>query len=328
MGRRKHQPKPVAPENVSIHPATAAWTSLLGTHAKVRGITALTEKRKASVFRLDICGWRHPTVIAKWSSFGYGTSTDVECRFYEHLLPSAGLPAPELHGRLTVPADDGVWLFIEDLGDETPSLRSLKDQRLVARWLATLHQWRGFSDLAADRGSTGYLRMTESLYRTVEDNLDQPWVTETRRSTLSRMLHVLERLERNWIQLDAVCSLAPQTVVHGDLVRKNVRITNKGGVRELVVLDWEEAGVGVPSIDFSIPCDLPYYVATVDAAWPAVSLGIVQQLAQVGRIFRSLAVLDWQAVALPYEWSAMTSFEDAERWLQESVSKAMTADWI
>jgi aminoglycoside phosphotransferase (APT) family kinase protein len=176
----------------------------------------------------------------------------------------------------------------------------------------------------------GYFHVVRSLRQTVCDNLSQPWVTTTRRATLSRLLRVLECLERNWMRLDAVCTLAPQTLVHGDLVQRNVRIRNgEASFRELVVLDWEMAGAGVPSIDLSsIPCDLTHYVRSMHCVWPDVSLATVERLARVGDVFRSLAALEWLASSLHHEWSLMTGLENAERWLQESVCGVETADWM
>ena len=84
-----------------------------------------------------------------------------------------------------------------------------------------------------------------------------------------------------------------------------------------IVLDWETAGVGVPSIDFKLlGDDLDYYVATMGTVWPESSLSRVKALADVGRIFRSLAVIHWASWNLEFPWCSFRVFNALESRLE------------
>jgi aminoglycoside phosphotransferase (APT) family kinase protein len=210
--------------------------------------------------------------------------------------------------------------LLEDLGDETLSLSSVDDQQLFARWLATLHRWNRTPDWGLelpDRGPAGYLRHLQSAHAQIVGNLNRPWVTDRGRTTLDRLLRFLDRLERDWTRVEAICGRCPRTIVHGDLVAKNVRVRRRGSVRELVVLDWEMAGFGAPSIDLKLLADdLEYYASSMQSVWPDLSLADVRDLADVGRIFRTLVVIDWQVYDLAHPWCSLKEFEPLEARLE------------
>ena len=273
MTKKKGMRVPVA--DVSDHDAARAWKQFAGNESPVSGVVCLKEwTSKTHVYRLEL-GPKY-TVIAKRKPH----RDHLEIKMYNHILPLVGVAVPEVFGELIPRGDEGYWLFMEDLGDERPSLSGPDDRRLVSEWLATRHRSkvpRAFN--GEDRGATGYLRVTKALTRTIGDNLEHPWVTEARHATLMRTLRLLERLERNWSRLEAVCSLAPVAIVHGDLAPKNVRVRNiKTGVRPLAVFDWVIAGVGVPArIHFSSIRWRP--VSTI----PTACVGGVRQMRVTGR---------------------------------------------
>ena len=145
-------------------------------------------------------------------------------------------------------------------------------------------------------------------------------MTPANREFLRLALAELVHTEQCWHHIESVCALAPRTIVHGDLVAKNIRVRRDGTHgTQLVVFDWEKAGVGVPSIDLSsIPCDLDHYVSSVRSTWPTVSMPVAEDLSRIGRLFRSIARLKWEIAALPFEWSAEISFERSTQLLHDA----------
>jgi hypothetical protein len=314
---------------VSTHDATKAWLSVQRSNCEVSGVTRLTNKHKSSVYRLDLRGWTRNSVIAKLCTRSYGT-TDVERWIHRDVLPSAGLASVDIYGQVAEASGQSFWLFMEDLGDAELSIDDPDNRRLFARWLATLHHWdvRASSngDLP-DRGPAGYRQHLRSARDLIGGHLDEPWVSEQVRPVLARLLGLLEQLEGVWGRVEEVCAVAPRTLVHGDLVAKNIRARNTSGRQELVVLDWEMAGRGVPSIDLKLlGDDLEHYAACIRRAWPDMSLARVRALADVGRIFRSLVVLDWRAGDLAHPWCSTEGFDAFQSRLETDLRR-MQSEW-
>jgi aminoglycoside phosphotransferase (APT) family kinase protein len=294
----------------------------------VRCITRLRERNKSSVYRLHIDGWAHETVIAKSRSGHHGTADDIERLIYRDVLPAAGLPRPELYGGAQ--NEDETWEFMEDLGDQQFSPGSPADRRLLADWLIRLHQWPGVVAIASalpDRGPSSYLRSLQSARAVVIDNSSRPWLTECNGRTLVRLLRLLDRIERRWENVEAACARGPRTVVHGDLVGKNVRV-RRSVIPELVVLDWETAGVGVPSADFAmLGDDLGYYADARRQMCPEMSLEMVSILAAAGRLFRTLAEVYWHTCDLVHPWCDFSVFDAAESRLEAMVPAVESNEW-
>jgi Phosphotransferase enzyme family len=275
----------------------------------------LTNKHKSSVFRLEVDGWSRPSVIAKWCSSGYGTATEVERRIHEQILPSADLSSLEVYAQVPDPSSDRFWLFLEDLGDRELAMTHVDERRLFSRWLGWLHRWTCGADCGGlpDRSPAAYLQHLRSASQRITENVAQPWVDEDARAMLTRLSRLLDCIERHWDHVEDVCGTSPRTIVHGDLVTKNVRIRDRDGRPEVVVLDWEMVGVGVPCVDLKLlGDDLDEYVAVVQPVRPVMSTGYVRALAAMGQIFRSLLVLDWKTYDFAYSWCDYRGFESLE----------------
>jgi Phosphotransferase enzyme family len=318
MGR-KAVPRKLAREDVADHHATLAWTACAGSGSHVLSLEHLKESRnKTNVYRLELEQAEPKTVIAKWKPF----RKDLELEIYKYVLAAVGLPSVGVYGEVGDPSTTGYWVFLEDLGDQKFSPFSRADRRLVSEWLATLHQWRAFTSVRAilpNRGHRWYLQALHSAREAIRANLTQPWVTDRGLPTLTRILTLLERLERNWSHIEQALGSAPQIMAHGDLVSKNTRLRNNAGIQEMVVLDWDTAGLGVPGIDLaSLPSDLEHYAGLMQPVWPEMSPSYVMKLAEVGRMFRSLAELEWKTCDLEYPWCSVESFESFEGPLQSA----------
>jgi aminoglycoside phosphotransferase (APT) family kinase protein len=105
-----------------------------------------------------------------------------------------------------------------------------------------------------------------------------------------------------WPHLEAICERFPPTLVHGDFVEENLRVTAENGHRRLVPLDWEKAGWGVPAVDLvRVDVDLYYELA---GEWLRSSRRELAELVLAGKIFRVLV----------------------HRWTEKSIGKAKRAE--
>jgi hypothetical protein len=298
----------------------------MGESAAVVGIEHLQRGRHCRVYRLVTGCERRPSVIAKWQDRAFG----FERRVQEEVLPSVGLPSLEVYGELVEPPQDSFWIFFEDAGEEDV-VGSDANSELVARWLAALHKWTGSTtgtEQLPDRGLGAYLAHLKGARRTIAASVDQPWLRQTSRAALRDVLSQLDDVEKRWQNVDALCTLAPRTLVHGDLAGKNARIRQRAAAKELVVFDWEMAGIGVPCVDLaqvtlgSLSPSLHCYQHEACGVWPSVSLDYLKRLGAMGKVFRLLAALDWEARSLPYEWCDGREFWSFPEWFRDAICAA------
>ena len=94
--------------------------------------------------------------------------------------------------------------------------------------------------------------------------------------------------------------------MHGDLVGKNIRRRDRSDTSELLVFDWQTAGIGAPCVDLaqrifgSLSPDLECFRDEVRRFWPALSRDHLERLAAIGTVFRVLAALDWESQSLSH----------------------------
>jgi phosphotransferase family enzyme len=304
------------------HPAVQAWFAAAGA-AVVERVESLRQGRHCRVDRL-VMGGAHPrhSVIAKWQDRPFG----FEKRVQEEILPSVGLPSLTVYGEWVTPAADAFWIFFEDVGDECFQ-PSIADRHLVARWLAMLHDWKwqpGDANALPDRGPAGYLDHLRSTHRTMAACIGEPRLEGASRSALVDLLHQLDALELAWPDIESRCAAAPLTLVHGDLAGKNARVRQRAAERELLVFDWEMAGIGVPCVDLaqetfgSLSPDLDAYGRQARRWCPIPRLEELERLAAVGKVFRLLAALDWEARSLPHSWCDGREFWPFPSWFRDA----------
>jgi hypothetical protein len=309
---------------VETHPAAQAWFASGGDTA-VERIESLRQGRHCRVDRLVIGGANgQRSVIAKWQDRPFA----FEKRVQEEILPSVGLPSLAVYGEWTEREGCAHWIFFEDAGDEC--FQPLDDdRRLVARWLASLHQWMwrpSDASVLPDRGPAGYLEHLRSTRRTIAPSIGEARLAGTSRTALTDLLRQFDALEREWPEIESRCTAAPRTLVHGDLADKNARILRRPASRDLIVFDWEMAGIGVPCVDLaqgtfgSLSPDLDVYRQDAHG-WQAVpTMEDLEHLAAVGKIFRLLAALDWEARSLPHAWCDGREFWPFPAWLRDARS--------
>jgi hypothetical protein len=290
---------------VPDHPAVRAWGQLR-PGAEPAGVELLhgeEETKKRTVYRLEGAGPDGSAVIAKRCP---SEPARVERTLYEEVLPQLPVPTLTYHGLVEEPGGTFCWLFLEDAGGEPYSPRNEEHRALAARWLAALHTSAARLAAAArlpDRGPAHYLRHLLAARATILANSGHRALTADDRAALGSIVSQYDALAARWGEVEKLCDGLPRTLVHGDFVKKNLRVRADRGRAVLLPFDWgETAGWGVPAADVGSPAkpDLAAYEAAVREHWPGVDTRAVQRLANLGRMFRYLAAVEWAARGLPY----------------------------
>src|SRR3974377_1616746 len=72
---------------------------------------------------------------------------------------------------------------------------------------------------------------------------------------VTAILAHVDLLEARWDRVEELCHCVPQTLVHGDFTKSNVRVRSSPSGINLMVFDWGMAGYGFPGIDLAEPSD-------------------------------------------------------------------------
>jgi ATP-binding cassette subfamily B protein len=336
-------PAPLGPEDdrekLDQHPAVKAWLSLY-PDLEPRGVTVLRSpkrSRRAATYRLEDCGSEGVAVVAKLCS---RTEAQVESAIYRNVLPSLPVPALRYQGMLDE-SSESCWIFVEDAGGERYSPVIDEHRRVAARWLAQLHgsaaENSSGSDLP-DRGPGYYLGCLRSgQHRLMQHICDRaPRGGELR--GLATLASRLDRLETRWSEVTDFCETLPRTIVHGDFVRKNLRVRASDGGMVLLAFDWERAGSGVPATDLAQlgpaermlaastrksgkftgfcadPCPVTYRLS-VQGEFPDLTPETVELMTSVGNVFRCIVTIDWLTQSLGPSWTPTAALELCSRWL-------------
>jgi hypothetical protein len=289
-------------ENLQKHPAVQAWSRLRLHQVRPARIESLKHKHKSAIYRMAGIGPAGTNVIAKRS---LASSARTERLIYEEILPR--LPLPALHCFGSVDDDDPqfCWLFLEDAGND-PYQPLLPEHRAAAvLWLVVLHTRSDDIKATAQlpgRGPEYYLERLRLARANITGSLGNPALKADGRAVLVEILARFDFLESRWDRVKEFCEGKPQTLVHGDLKEKNVRIRSTPDQVALLTFDWEIAGRGVPATDLFRCPDLPAYLSSAQKFWPDLHLADLRRLADVGVIFRSLIAVYWKSLALSGEW--------------------------
>ena len=276
-----------------VHPALAAAERMgLAVEAAAR-VEVIDETGKSAAYRVRLAEPRGRSLVVKRCADGLG---EVERMLYERVLPVLSVSRPQCCGSHE-DADGVVWLALEDAGDDEPSLRTPASRAALTEWAATLH--REGARLAGtglpDRGPAHFRRRLDEARARLVSRLDAGGDDADDRDVLHRAVERCDRLVSVWPRIESICERFPRTLVHGDLVEENLRVTTRNGSRRLVALDWEKAGWGVPAVDL-VRVDADLY-RELTQQWLACSREGLEQLVFVGRLFRVL-VHRWTAKSI------------------------------
>jgi len=287
----------------TTHPALVAWERLGGKITGTPRIEVIKDKRKSMLCRvsgLEEIG--DASLIAKRAWAG---GVELEAVIYRDIL--AKLPVSALHFYGTT-ADDNpeyTWLFIEDAGSEPCAADNLEHRNLAARWLAVMNttaRQNRSAQLLPVRGAEWYLSRLSAGRRRILQSFSNAALSPQDQQVLRAILQRYEVIELRWAELAEFCEHMPKTLVHGDFSPKNIRVRRNGEVLELFPLDWETAGWGAPAADLSENIEITTYHSHVRETWADVSLEEWRRLRQSGRLFRTIASIEWAAVSLVYRW--------------------------
>lgn len=343
---RRPRVAPGPPVEPAEHPAVAAWRSLGGAAPRrVEVLKASKRRRRPGVYRLEGAGPGGSDVIAKICP---RKTAEVEDAVYTRLLPQLQMPSLRYHGMLRDEDRRHCWLFLDDAGDERHWPLHPEHRRLAARWLATIQlHAKEFAGAAVlpDRGPRHYLIHLLSAREEIDRQLRRPAPDDGGSMVLEDLLSLLDAIESRWPEVVSFCDTLPPTLVHGDLVPKNMRILRDGDRLGLAVFDWETAGLGVQAPDlaqllepqrtwyarrhppkridrFSAnPC-LDTYRSELERAagrWDAETVG---HAAAVGNLFRCLAGIDWTSTEATAKWCPVDDFRVYSVWLANAMQLA------
>lgn len=292
------------------HPAAKAWASLDSNAVTPARIMTLKERHKMSaksaVYRLEGVDAQLSSIIAKhcrcWSA-------RLERSIYEQILPRLSLEAVCFRGFLEETGGECCWLFTEDAGDHWYSPSKEGHRVLLGRWLGILHtqsvEIEAVNSLPR-RGSDYFRGRLTRICRGIEQIQSNLAMSPNHRKLLGAIFSQCRALSARWSAVDERCHCLPDTLVHGDLVRKNLRIKTVRSEQRVLAVDWENACFGVPAIDlanlprvngfpdFVASPDLVSYLAVVQHHWGFLDAETLEDLANVGTLFRCLDALVWE----------------------------------
>jgi hypothetical protein len=278
-------------------------------------IEVLHEGKKSQVYRLYGVGPDRTAVIAK------RCIAQVEQIIYKDILAHLLVPSLTFFGCVDEPGTEYSWLFLGDGGGEEFTHSIEEHRKIAARWLAQLHV--SAANMAAvsrlpDRGPNHYLDHLHFARDLIEKNLPDSALNSEDRQVIEAILSQGRLLESKWDRIEDIYNRFPQTLVHCDFARYNLRVWPSTTGMNLVAFDWEMAGRGAPAPDIaelsgrgiprqrvnsSLPeTELLDYWSVVRETWPHVDLSTTRKLAEVGAIFRSLAAISWESESIRRGW--------------------------
>ncbi|HEX9794815.1 MAG TPA: phosphotransferase [Planctomycetota bacterium] len=290
---------------VADHPAWQAWTATGLAGPVPAGIDALADERgrrpnrKSAVYRIpgaDPCGG---DLIAKRTA---ADAAAVEYAVYTRILPALGLEGLRCHG-LQDAGGELAWMFLQEAVGEPFDVGSAPHRRAAGTWLGRLHAGasRGAAARALpDHGPLRYAPCIPESRESLAAALDNPRLDAAARRQVAAWQQLLERVETNWSRLTDIAA-APRTLVHGDFVRKNVRLRRGPAGWAVLAFDWDICGWGPPGIDLEY-ADLDAWREETRQEWPLLNGAALEVQCAAGSALRNLGLLHADAPGLAGEW--------------------------
>ncbi len=285
------------------HPAVRAWKRLRPDALDVDRVDVLKFRnaKKSTVYRLYAAGPGGASIIAKRCLAG---PARVERLIYEEVLPAICFKPPlHYYGFEADRNQNYAWLFLEEARGMGYSPLDPMHRQLAGRWLAELHCAGVPAEIQRrlpSREPAHYLQSLRDCRRILQDHLSHnPALSDEYAGVFSRMARHLEALESQWTQLEGICGPIPRTLVHGDLIVKNLGIREGDSGPELLVFDWEYSGWGVAAADLAqsphggARPDLRVYWSGLVQAYPHITFDAVRQAAACGDVFRLVEEMRW-----------------------------------
>ena len=301
--------------DVVSHPASIAWLALERSKGRPRSIDVLKERREADgtlkggVYRLHLVDGPAPTVIAKRCRENV---LSKESYLYREVLSALPIIALETYGECLEPQGTYAWLFLEDAG----SMPLLPDNpvhtALPGTWLARLRTGaRGLdlSDQLPRRDASYYRDCLQTSRDAIESRVDEGLPSNHGTAMLTEVLSLYKLTEGRWDAISNISGSLPATLVHGDFVAKNMCLTETPEGLDLILFDWQTAGWGSHAVDLaggfgpnSSSEFLIAYQRELSRHKLSPTMPQLQQLAVVGKLFRTIVSIHWDARHLERWW--------------------------
>jgi aminoglycoside phosphotransferase (APT) family kinase protein len=291
-------------------PAVQAWRRLQPAEIPTEVRRKERSKKRVEIYWLLGVGGGGGSVIAKRVK---RPVAELEALVYRELLPTLPMPTLRYHG--LVDAEDGhCWVFIEYAAGERYSPLRSEHRRTAGRWIALVHHGLAdgrFSAALPDRGLPHHLRRLHAVRQTVFEESTDPAFGRGGARVLHRLARLLDTMDSHWSELGSLCAMLPPTLVHGDFVRKNLRIRAADGDRlSLIAFDWGNAGWGPPAVDLgqvedtarlaANPC-LEAYRSAIHASGGSLDQETLEIQAAAGTLLRSLSAVYWHRSRLSFD---------------------------
>lgn len=304
-------------DNLNEQSAVIAWRKLNPDAVALQRIDILKQKNRSFVCRLVGIGPGSTDIIAKRRE---REKAIVERIVYEEVLPKIGMETIRFFGFV----EEGelsnksrfAWLFLEDLGDWRYSPYSAAQRALLARWIGTFHTAAAnlhFRSRLPDRGPVHHRILMQSALDLLPRILRTSSLEAADRVLLEHILKKCQCVAEQWEDIEAFCNQVPNTVIHGDCLRKNIHMQGCAKRPVIFPFDWSAAGWGPLGLDLGQTA-LPYreqwqddpdvieYWFCVKDKWPNLDIEVVQRLGHLGRLFWSLDVISWAIPEFTYTW--------------------------
>lgn len=282
--------------NVAVH----AWKAAGQGRSAIAGVQVLKKSPNKGVFRLLGAGPGGSDVCAKC---GWREDLALERLVYDELLPTLGLPGLRCYGLLEDPNPKRWWLFIEDAGDLPYDRRDPEHVLALSDWLAMLHSAgeRLKKDGLPRRGPAHYLQALSEGRAQIAASLTNPALDREEIAMLQELIRLQAEIESRWEAVERFCAGFAETLVHGDIKPKNLRMRRDGAVPPIHAFDWEMVGWGLPAADLE-RVDLNRYQHTRALCGSPIESERLEPLAETGRLFRTLASIEWASQWLGSQW--------------------------
>jgi hypothetical protein len=282
--------------------AVAAWNRVQPEASEPSAIETLKDSgfpMKTAIYRLVEAGPDGTNVVAKRSRLAKAV---VERAVYEQLLPTVPTRALTYYGADEEQGSGFCWLFLEAASGE--AFERTDHAGLIDEWLAGMHTATAEvarPDTLPAKRPAHYLDLLHTARKGVARALAGDGWPDNEQQVLTAALTQLDVIEGRWGEMVELCGGMPNTLQHGDFVRKNLIVDPAGA---LVPLDWEAAGWGPPVVDLSF-VDAGRYHSLVSTKWPELSVEAIARAATAGRILWHLSAIRWATRDLPAERSRL-----------------------
>ena len=309
--------------------AAKAWNELKLGGPALNPIEKLKKRiagKRSLIYRLNGVGIDGTPVIAKRAR---RSCLQIERYVYQEILPVVPIRNLHFYGLIEEEDSDFGWLFLEDACGERYSESDPLHRALASKWLGIMHaataKFRP-TTLLPHVGPDRYLSFLHRARRLIQENLSNPVLNTEHTTTLKTIIAECDTLEPHWSKIAEFCNSLPRCLVHGDFIGKNVRVRNEATGPALCVMDWEDAGWGVPTKDIG-GLDMSIYWPIVQDSWSYLDLETIQRLANIGLIFRYLAWIAATSQGLACEWAEWAVL-DLKLYESRLAAPCQAAGWL